>query len=194
MEYKIIRYESFNEKTWSGGKTTELFIFPQTAKYQDIDFSFRLSTAKVETEKSEFTILNGISRKLMVLKGATTLYHEIHHFIHLDRFEVDTFLGEWKTTSKGMCTDFNLMTASDINGELSSLVLERSVTSNFIVRANLSWIFIYAYAGSIEIRFENRIITLNNGDLFLIKEPSIKELEIAGIRKSEIVFVEISKQ
>lgn len=194
MEYKIIRSESFNEKTWSGGKTTELFIFPQTAKYQDLDFSFRLSTAKVETEKSEFTKLNGISRKLMVLKGATTLYHENHHSIHLDRFEIDTFMGEWKTTSKGMCTDFNLMTASDINGELSSLVLKRSVTSNFIVRVNLSWIFIYVYAGSIEIGLENRIITLNNGDLFLIKEPSIKEFEMAGIRKSEIVFVEISKQ
>ena len=69
MEYSIITTDNFKTSGWSGGTTTELFIFPPTADYQQRNFQFRLSTATVEADRSDFTLLNGISRKLMVLSG-----------------------------------------------------------------------------------------------------------------------------
>ena len=41
--------------TWSGGQTTQLFLSPKEGSYPDRTFDFRLSTATVEVEKSDFT-------------------------------------------------------------------------------------------------------------------------------------------
>ena len=45
--------------TWSGGQTTQLFLSPEGGSYPDRTFDFRLSTATVEVEKSNFTDLTG---------------------------------------------------------------------------------------------------------------------------------------
>ena len=67
----------YNEpKIWSGGTTTELFIYPEGATYEDRNFKFRLSIATVESETSEFTPLAGVKRTLMLLHGELTLKHE----------------------------------------------------------------------------------------------------------------------
>jgi len=105
----ILKSGSFQVKKWAGETTKELFIFPPEARYPDLNFDFRISTATVEIDESEFSRLPGVSRKLMVLSGATTLIHENHHSRKLTRFETDSFEGDWKTTSVGKCTDFNLM-------------------------------------------------------------------------------------
>ena len=50
--------------TWSGGQTTQLFLSPKEGSYPDRTFDFRLSTATVEVEKSDFTDLTGYHRIL----------------------------------------------------------------------------------------------------------------------------------
>jgi environmental stress-induced protein Ves len=190
MEYRIIPCEKFKSVTWPGGKTTQLFIFPPTADYRQQNFSFRISTATVEAETSEFTSLPGISRKLMVLEGTTNLYHQGHHSRQLHKFDVDEFEGDWKTTSVGKCTDFNLMTTGKTNGNLKAMVIETNQQLNYATKENLDWVFLYVFKGTVKVTINNKMSIINKGDLLVIMKP-MTYFEMNGLENSELVFAEI---
>lgn len=192
MAYKIITSEYFQPAGWSGGTTTELFIFPLSADYQLQNFQFRLSTSTVETDKSDFTPLYGISRKLMVLAGKMTLRHEDHYSRRLNKFDVDEFEGDWKTSSTGKCTDFNLMTTGKITGELTAIVIQKEQYVNLNIKENCDWFIIYIYTGKVRIDINNKITTINTGDLLLLNKLTTRSFGIKGIENSELVFSEIS--
>lgn len=119
--YKIIKKQELTTAQWSGGTTTQLALFPADADYAKRNFTWRVSSATVEVEESEFTALPGVLRCLMILDGTLHLKHEGHYETTLEKFGQDNFLGEWKTVSRGRVTDFNLMTTS---GEGRVQVLE----------------------------------------------------------------------
>ena len=48
---------------WSGGSTTELFIWPEGADYGKREFTLRVSSARVDLEESDFTPLQGAWRE-----------------------------------------------------------------------------------------------------------------------------------
>jgi len=123
-EIKIIRSEALETNLWSGGTTTELLIYPPDSIYKERNFVWRISSAKVETEISEFTSLPGVSRILMTLDGDLKIHHEGHYSKTLKPFEQDSFMGDWKTTSTGQVTDFNLMMQDDCKGTVEALSLE----------------------------------------------------------------------
>lgn len=52
MEIKIIDESQFSTSVWSGGKTTEMYLYPQDASYKERNFLFRISSATVEDETS----------------------------------------------------------------------------------------------------------------------------------------------
>ena len=79
--------------SWSGGKTTELFIYPQNAIYSERDFDFRISTATVEVEESEFTLLPSYHRILFVLEGEVTLFVNKQQEVKLKLGEQFSFSG-----------------------------------------------------------------------------------------------------
>ncbi|MGV3631522.1 MAG: HutD family protein [Bacteroidota bacterium] len=106
---KIYSFSQQQTKTWSGGTTTELFIFPPTSSYAERNFDFRISTATVETEHSLFTDLTGFSRYLVILEGEMLIRHENRYEKHLGTFDFDTFEGSWKTESEGKVRDFNII-------------------------------------------------------------------------------------
>ena len=54
MECTLIKAKDLKPVAWSGGSTTELFIFPPTGNYRKRNFDFRLSTATVEVDTSDF--------------------------------------------------------------------------------------------------------------------------------------------
>ncbi len=191
MEYTIITSAHFQSLRWSGGTTTELYIFPLTADYKERNFKFRLSTATVETDKSDFTLLNGISRKLMVLAGEITISHEGHYTKQLNKFDVDYFDGGWKTSSIGKCTDFNLMTAGKTTGDLTAIFIEKEQHLNWKIKENYDWLFIYPYSGKIRIEINRKITAINKGDLLVLRNPATRSLEITGNEYSELVFTEI---
>lgn len=110
--YKITRKEELEVAYWSGGTTRQLAIWPEDAVYSERNFIWRISSARVESEESEFTHLPGVTRCLMVLEGELYLSHEGHYDTVLERFGQDNFDGGWKTSSRGMVTDFNLMTTA----------------------------------------------------------------------------------
>ena len=192
MEYTIIYSEHFKPIFWSGGTSTELYIFPQTADYQQRNFLFRLSMATVETEKSDFTLLFGTSRKLMVLHGKITLCHEDHYSRLLNKFDIDEFEGDWKTSSVGKGTDFNLITTGKTTGEISAVVIEKEKRVNCNVKENSDWFFIYVYSGKVTISIDNKITTINKGDLLILNKPSTRNFGIKSIENSELVFAEIT--
>ena len=94
---------------WSGGKTRQIYIHPPGAKYADRDFIFRVSSASVELEESDFTPLPDYQRFLSILKGKMSLTIQGREAVALSPYDVVTFDGGEKVQSQGKCTDFNLM-------------------------------------------------------------------------------------
>lgn len=115
---KIISSKEQKTIHWSGGTSTELYIFPEESEFSERNFDLRISTATIEVEKSEFTSLSGYLRKIMVLEGTLDLHHENHHSSSLKPFEQDSFSGEWKTSSIGKATDFNVIFRPELRPEM----------------------------------------------------------------------------
>ena len=95
--------------SWSGGTTTQLAIFPPEAVYARRDFLWRISSAAVELEESDFTALPDYERLISTLAGEIVLSHNGGPELRLEPFRVHAFSGAEATHSRGRCTDFNLM-------------------------------------------------------------------------------------
>ena len=95
--------------SWSGGTTTQLAIFPPEAVYARRDFLWRISSAAVELEESDFTALPDYERLISTLAGEMLLSHNGGPELRLEPFRVHAFSGADATHSRGRCTDFNLM-------------------------------------------------------------------------------------
>jgi len=183
MNYKIIKASSFKPSPWNGGSTTELFIYPMTSKYATRNFNFRLSSATVNIEKSTFTSLPGITRTLMVLDGEMTLTHKDHHTAKLSRFDSDNFKGDWNTSSRGKCSDFNLMTMGNIQGTVESLHVNKEKQVDFSFSDNIQHLVIYVYSGQIKIGNE----AIETGDLVVFENPT-KSIEFISVEKCDLII------
>lgn len=191
MKFTILTPENFKTTNWSGGTTTQLFIYPPTADYTKRDFNFRLSTAKVEVEKSNFTSLPGFSRKIMILDGKLTINHENHYTKTLNKFDTDTFEGDWKTTAVGICTDFNLMTAGKTHGELSALVFKESEVKELLIEDRWRWLFIYVFSGKVYLDLDKENHVLIKGNLLVINRLQLSKLIFKGVEKCELIISKI---
>lgn len=137
MKIDIYKAEDFKTTKWAGGSTTELYIHPPIANYAAGNFNFRISSATVEIEKSNFTILPEVSRQLMVLSGSIKVSHKNHHEIQLNKNEIDSFDGSWETSAGGTCVDFNLMTKGNTKGKISSFLISANKKGKFSIGFNL---------------------------------------------------------
>ena len=193
MKIKLLRKQEQITTNWSGGTTTQLAIFPESADYSKRDFIFRISTARAETEESEFTNLPGVTRSIMVLDGTLILKHEGHYTKTLQKFDTDIFDGSWKISSKGKVTDFNLMTTGQASGMLFSRILQPNQRLTEPLLTPFDFIGIYILFGEIEVEYGNRIFLPGNNDFMLInyeknpcqivvKSREYSEVVIAGIR------------
>ena len=114
--------DQFSTSVWSGGKTTQLFIYPENADYGEGNFQVRISSATVELQKSEFTSLPGVKRYLMTLKGDLDMIHGVNTKVELKPYEVDCFDGGTPTVSYGKVVDFNLMLKNGAEGKMEAAV------------------------------------------------------------------------
>ena len=95
---------------WSGGSTTELFIWPEGADYAKREFTLRVSSARVDLDESDFTPLAGVTRYITPLTGGFTLTHPGCDPVVMGPVdEPYRFSGEIRTHCVGKATDFNLM-------------------------------------------------------------------------------------
>ena len=105
----ILRPADYVTTQWSGGTTTQLTIAPENAVYADRDFLWRVSSATVELEESDFTSLPDYERWISTLEGEIRLRHGEGAEIRLLPLQVHRFDGAAATRSRGRCRDFNLM-------------------------------------------------------------------------------------
>lgn len=196
-DIEIIKKNQHKTSKWSGGTTTELYIYPKDSLYADRNFKWRLSSAKVDVEQSTFTSLPGIARIIMIVEGELLLQHEGHHSTTLKALEQDSFSGEWITNSVGKVVDFNLMMAQGYNGKLESISFNKDEVKDIMLHSSindagkLSQITeaFYVVKGYIKIDTGiNEKITLNEGDLALvtrIDKETTSEFKIKGSSQEE---------
>ena len=180
---KIAPSSSQPTTNWSGGTTTELFIFPENSDYQKRNFDFRISTATVEIETSDFTPLMGVNRTLMVLEGEMHLSHEGQHSSGLKAFDQDRFDGGWQTMSRGKCVDLNLMCRGESTGKLQHFSIMKNSIERLHVEGQRSFIYFYRGGGAInELNYDPRdFVVVEN-------EPSIK---VTAYDQTDLVLITI---
>ena len=109
MDWKLLTKSDYVTTRWSGGTTTQLAIAPEGAVYADRDFLWRLSSATVELDHSDFTPLPDYDRFLSVLEGEIQLKIDAREPFPLVPGELVAFDGGAPVESWGKCVDFNLM-------------------------------------------------------------------------------------
>jgi environmental stress-induced protein Ves len=168
---KIKRKSEQITSLWSGGKTTQLAIYPEEADYSKRDFKWRISTAEVEVDESLFTHLPGIQRIIMILDGEMSLQHQGKHCMHLSPFEQDQFDGGWTTRSIGKVTDFNLMLAEGCEGDISTIHMNDGTHSEVLHNRDSSkrTDAFYCFKGMSRMNIdEKETIDLEQGDLITL--------------------------
>ena len=193
---KIIKKEDLETKEWSGGTTTQLYIYPEDALYEKRDFLFRISTATVDIEESIFTKLPGISRCIMPLEGEMELNHKGHYAVTLKKFETDSFEGDWETTSKGKVKDFNLMTSKGIWGYIGSTILKENDVFSTKDMKDFTTLAIYIQKGNIKIESQKEHIYVSEGDFVIYhrnRSKNINPTKIIGKNNAEIAIAILRK-
>ncbi|URZ08243.1 HutD family protein [Clostridium felsineum] len=186
MNVEIIKKGNYNVSEWSGGKTTELYIYPTTSKYNDRNFMWRISAATVDAPESNFTSLPGFARKLMVTEGETILEHSGKYKIVLKPFDKDSFMGDFETKSYGKASDFNLMTSSACSGDINLISVEPfskiKVENKSLGKVMESFYFLN---GEAEVKFQDKEFKLDEKDLFYINyEKNDAKIEVFIINRS----------
>ena len=118
VRMRATRRSEHHTNAWSGGETTELAIFPPNSQYATRDFGWRLSSATVLAETSEFTRLPGYNRILLLLTGELRLQSAGGQGTILHPGEQHAFRGDTPITSHGLATDFNLILGPGWDGSL----------------------------------------------------------------------------
>ena len=105
--------KTFKSTDWSGGKTTEMFIYPEACIYSDRNFDFRISSATIEVESSNFTPLEGYNRLLTIIDGEIELTINNSTQVTLKLDEPFWFSGKDEVISRGRVRDFNVIFSTD---------------------------------------------------------------------------------
>ena len=119
MRILHLTQKDYKTSIWSGGTTTELFIWPEGANYASREFSFRVSSAKVALAESDFTPLPGVERWITPIRGSFTLTHPGKApVVMVELSQPYRFSGGEATHCVGRATDFNLMLRG-VDGEMA---------------------------------------------------------------------------
>ena len=150
MKIQRLSEADFSSSTWSGGKTTEMLLYPSGTSYAARDFDFRISSATVRDGTSEFTLLPGVERQLMVLEGRTVLTHDGGAPVPLPPYVPHHFSGGSRTASRGACTDFNVMLRRGWTAKLSALHLNNEGQTTVFAAADFAVLYFAENAGWVQ--------------------------------------------
>jgi environmental stress-induced protein Ves len=183
---KILKEVDYKVSTWSGGKTSELFIFPEQSSYKDRDFKVRISSATVELEQSTFTKLEGVNRFITPLDNNLRLTHNEEESVDLKPFEIHEFDGGINTNSFGKARDFNLMLANGAKGELKSFLIQE--TKEIILLVDFGFNILYSYDCIFKIRIDEEEFMLLPNELLVMKSNTSKHIKIHSNNKGNILL------
>jgi len=188
---KIIRKKEFITRQWSGGSSTELYIFPHTSNYSDRNFDFRFSTAIIKKAESAVTSLPGVERILMLLEGKLIIRHAAHYEKELFPFDSDQFSGSWNTSSVGTGRDLNLMLCNGASGSIRAI--EIPTGERWELQSEPSWNshdLFWLYKGKLDHPDGKEF--LSEGDL-LIYSPEENEFPIGNAKEDCILIHAVVK-
>lgn len=192
---RLIAEDEYITTAWSGGKTTQLFIYPEEADYSRRNFKFRLSSATVESEKSEFTKLEGVYRFITPLDGQLKLTHNHIQYIDLQPFEVYEFDGNKDTVSFGKVRDFNLMLKSGAEGKLDSICINKEQLLEEEIHGDFKefFYFIYACSKDVSVDVDGKNYNINQFQTLLIKVESecVLNIKISSTGNANILAAKI---
>ncbi|ABV09496.1 HutD/Ves family protein [Streptococcus gordonii] len=168
----LLRANDFQVSDWSGGKTKQLYLSPPTGHYGKRDFDYRLSTATVEVAESEFSDLSGFHRILMSLDHTLNLHNASRQEeTVLDPFTPYFFEGSDSITSRGTCTDFNLIYSNHYQGQMIAVSNKQVLIRDEEIQ------FIYALTNLTVIGDNFPPLDIEEGN-FLIVEKETQETEL----------------
>jgi len=149
--FNILKSLDYLTTQWSGGSTTQLAIAPEGAVYADRSFLWRISSATVELDESDFTPLPDYRRFISTIQGDMTLSHNGGSPLTLHPGDVHAFDGGDATHSIGRCTDFNLMLRKGrADGTMRSFHFTSGNTV-FQAEKGAEMVLLYCAAGAVDI-------------------------------------------
>lgn len=184
---QIIKHNQQQTVNWSGGTTTQLFIYPPDAQYAERNFLFRISTATVETDTSTFTDLTGYQRIIMLLQGELTLTHNKEVTHHLKPLIPHLFDGAWQTKAAGKVTDFNVMFKPGVNAVIE--VIKLTTNQHLDLNAVNHFVCCYVVKGKLTINLKHESETLNEKD-FMVIDDEVLEAHV----QTETTLIKVTLQ
>ena len=180
----IVRTEKdYKVSKWSGGDTTELYLYPEDGDYKSGNFQLRISSATVEVDRSELTSLPGVDRYLMIFQGHLDMIHGEKEKISLEPYEVDHFDGGVPTVSYGKVVDFNLMLKNGARGRMEALCLETGQEWKVTPEKDENFLAIYVREGLVLIGD----VELGPHELGVIRQWNTKaEIKVAARKQSRL--------
>ena len=168
----LLRANDFQVSDWSGGKTKQLYLSPPTGHYSKRDFDYRLSTATVELAESQFSDLSGFHRILMSLDHTLHLHNaNQQEETVLAPFTPYFFEGSDSITSRGTCTDFNLIYSDHYQGQMIAISNGQELIRDEEIQ------FIYAL-GDLTVTVTNLPVLNLEAEQLLIVEKETQETEL----------------
>ncbi len=186
---QVISVKNAVVNKWSGGTTSELYIYPIKSRFSKRNFDFRVSLATVASTPSQFTPLANIKRTTLILEGELTLQHEGHHSTNLRRLDQDSYDGGWETSSVGQSTNFNVMTRGPVQTVVTTHQLEQDEQLACPVDEKLC---IYLHKGRIAIIIFNDATILESGQLFIVPDDAPLVI-VKALEESELVTAGFKK-
>ena len=170
----LLKSNDFQVSDWSGGKTKQLYLSPPTGHYGKRDFDYRLSTATVELVESQFSDLSGYHRILMSLDHTLHLHNASRQEeTVLAPFTPYFFEGSDSITSRGTCTDFNLIYSDHYQGQMLAISDREELSQDEAIQ------FIYALSDLMVTGTGLPSLNLETGQLLIVeKEAQETELQI----------------
>lgn len=170
----LLKSNDFQVSNWSGGKTKQLYLSPPTGHYGKRDFDYRLSTATVELAESQFSDLSGFHRILMSLDHTLHLHDASRQEeTVLAPFTPYFFEGSDSITSRGTCTDFNLIYSDHYQGQMLAISDGQELSQDEAIQ------FIYALSDLMVTGTDLPSLNLEIGQLLIVeKETQETELQI----------------
>jgi environmental stress-induced protein Ves len=177
MKIHLLSKEKSKASIWTGGLTYEYMIYPETASYANRNFEFRISSATIEQERSEFTKFKGYYRYLVMLDNCLHIEVNKEKKVY-EKYEIMEFNSDDEVTSYTKGTDFNWMVSDKISHHTLKI-------TNQSQDYNAQIIILFSLQTTV-IKIDEKSYDMKPYDLLVIENPK-KENKMIGF-SNECLF------